>query len=389
MTIDPFGGDVPTYAPSSPRDAATEVSVNVGEEITNIDIRYREESGHTVSGTASSTLATDQPNSRFNLTLTSITNGVSQVSHFAFQQPMARGFAFSGVADGDYELIAQQYSGLGGWSVSESRRIQVRGADLTGLEVVVKPLASIAGNLVLEESKLPECAGKRRPILGETVIGPWHNEKTVAKDKSQFVWSLGSPTLPDNDGKFVLRSLAPGQYRFNVRPLARYWYLKSILWPTGATSASAKGPPPDRPRDAARNWTNVRMGERLTGLTVTFAEGAASLRGKVQAGEGKKLPSRLFVYLTPADPAKAEDIVRYFASLAAEDGGFTLTNLPPGRYWLTLAPAGDSDSNMMSKLRLPDETDWREKLRRQGEASKLQIELKPCQNISDYQLAFK
>jgi len=161
------------------------------------------------------------------------------------------------------------------------------------------------------------------------------------------------------------------------------------LWPTGATSASAKGPPPDRPRDAARNWTNVRMGERLTGLTVTFAEGAASLRGKVQAGEGKKLPSRLFVYLTPADPAKAEDIVRYFASLAAEDGGFTLTNLPPGRYWLTLAPAGDSDSNMMSKLRLPDETDLREKLRRQGEASKLQIELKPCQNISDYQLAFK
>jgi hypothetical protein len=387
--VDPFRGDVPTYAPSSPRDAATEVSVNSGEEIANVDIRYREEQGHTVSGTASSALGAEQRDNGFNLTLTSIVNGASQTSYTASQQPMARGFAFSGVADGEYEVIAQQYIGAAGWIVSESRRIQVRGADVTGLEVVVKPLASIAGNLVLEESKLPECAGKRRPILGETVIGPWHNEKAVAKDRPGFVWGLGTPTLPDNDGSFVLRSLAPGQYRFNVRPLAKYWYLKSISWPVGTTSTSAKGAPPDRPRDAARNWTTVRMGERLTGLTVTFAEGAASLRGKVEAGEGKKLPSRLFVYLAPVEPNKAEDIVQYFASLAAEDGGFALMNLPPGRYWLTVAPASESDSNMMSKLRLPDETELRAKIRRDGEVSKLQIELKPCQNISDYQLAFK
>jgi len=387
-SIDQYGGDVPTYAPSSPRDAATEVSVNSGEEVANVDIRYREEPGHTVSGSASSTVANEQP-SGFNITLASNLNGLSQASYTFFQQPQARGFAISGVADGEYDVMAQQYTGVGGWIVSEARRIQVRGADVTGLELIVKPLASIAGSLVLEESKLPECAGKRRPLVSETVIGPWHNEKTVRKDQPQFVWSLGTPVLPDKDGKFVLGSLAPGQYRFNARPLAKYWYLKSMSWPTGATSASAKGDAPDRPRDAARNWTNVRMGERLTGLTITFAEGAASLRGKVEAGEGKKLPSRLFVYLAPAEPARAEDIVRYFASLAAEDGGFALTNLPPGRYWLTLAPAADGDSNMMSKLRLPDETELRAKLRREGEASKLQIELKPCQNISDYQLAFK
>ena len=388
-SVDPYGGDIPTYAPSSPRDAATEVSVSSGEELTNIDIRYREEPGHTVSGAASSAVATDQPNNGFNLALTSIVNGASQASYTFFQAPMARGFAFSGVADGDYDLIAQQYAGNAGWTVSERRRIQVRGADVTGLELIVKPLASIAGSLVLEESKLPECAGKRRPLLSETLIGPWHNEKNVPKDQPQFVWGLGSPALPDKDGNFVLRSLMPGQYRFNVRPLAKYWYLKSISWPGGAATTSTKGPPPDRPRDAARNWTNVRMGERLTGLTVTFTEGAASLRGKVDAGEGKKLPSRLFVYLAPAEPDKAEDIVRYFVSLAAEDGGFALTNLPPGRYWLTLAPAGDNDSNMMSTLRLPDETELRAKLRREGEAAKLQVEFKPCQNISDYQLAFK
>ena len=387
-SVDAYAGDVPTYAPSSPRDAATEVSVNSGEEVANVDIRYREEPGHTVSGMASSAVASEQP-SGFNITLASILNGASQASYTFFQPPQARGFAFSGVADGEYDLIAQQYTGTGGWIVSESRRIQVKGADVTGLELIVKPLASIAGSLVLEESRLPECAGKRRPLVSETVIGPWHNEKTVRKDQPQFVWSLGTPTLPNKDGNFVLGSLAPGQYRFNARPLAKYWYLKSMSWPTGAPSASAKGAAPDRPRDAARNWTNVRSGERLSGLTITFAEGAGSLGGKIEAGEGKKLPSRLFVYLAPAEPDKAEDIVRYFVSLAAEDGSFVLTNLPPGRYWVTAAPGGDSDSNMLSKLRLPDETELRAKLRRDGEAAKVQVEFKPCQNVTDYHVAFK
>ncbi len=387
-SVDQYGSDAPTYAPSSPRDAATEVSVNSGEELANVDIRYREEPGHTVSGVASSAGATDSPNG-FNLTLTSTLNGNSQATYTFFQPPRARGFAFSGVPDGEYDVIAQQYSVASSWIISEPRRIQVRGADVTGLELIAKPLASVAGSIVLEESKLPECAGKRRPLLSETVIGPWHNEKIIPKDQPSFLYSMGGPTVPDKDGSFVLRNLAPAQYRFNVRPMAKYWYLKSVLWPNGTAAASPKSPAPDRPRDAARNWTNVRMGEHLSGLTVTFAAGAASLRGQIEAGEGKKLPARVFVYLAPSEQESAEDVLRYFVSLAAEDGSFGLTNLPPGRYWMTAAAASESDSNMISKLRLPDETELRTKLRRDGEAAKLQIEFKPCQNVTDYHLAYK
>src|SRR2546430_9042418 len=131
------------------------------------------------------------------------------------------------------------------------------------------------------------------------------------------------------------------------------------------------------------------MGERLTGLTVTFAEGAGSVRGQIDAGEGKKLSGRVFVYLSPAEPEKAEDIVRYFVSLAAEDGSFNLTNLPPGRYWVTAAAAGESDSNMMSKLRLPDETELRAKLMHDAQAAKTELQFKPCQNVSDYHLLFR
>jgi len=46
----PFDNDIPTYAPSSTRDNATEISVRGGEEVANIDIRYRGEQGRMISG---------------------------------------------------------------------------------------------------------------------------------------------------------------------------------------------------------------------------------------------------------------------------------------------------------------------------------------------------
>jgi hypothetical protein len=39
-----------------------------------------------------------------------------------------------------------------------------------------------------------------------------------------------------------------------------------------------------------------------------------------------------------------------------------------------------------TKLRLPIETKTRERLRRAAEAGKLLVELKPCQNVTEYEL---
>ncbi|MGH9766032.1 MAG: carboxypeptidase regulatory-like domain-containing protein, partial [Blastocatellia bacterium] len=45
--------DTPTYHPSSTRDAAAEITVRGGEEVSGIDIRHRAERGHIVSGALS------------------------------------------------------------------------------------------------------------------------------------------------------------------------------------------------------------------------------------------------------------------------------------------------------------------------------------------------
>jgi hypothetical protein len=383
--VSAFGSDVPTYAPSSPRDAAAEVSVRAGEESANVDIRYRGEPGHVVSGMANTPVASDQPPG-FSITLMATFNGIAQPSYSSFQNPGGRGFAISGVADGDYDAIAQSYfPGAGEWLISDARRIKVRGADINGIELTAKPLGAITGRVVLEESKVPECKDKRRLLLRETVLSSWHNEK-IPTDQPPFVWGLGAPVLPDPQGEFHLHSLAPGQYRFNVPPTAKYWYLKSISWPS---VAGAKAAPANRPVDAARNWTTLKPGDRLSGLIITMALGAASLRGQIEIAAGQKLPPRLFVYLVPAEPEKADDVLRFFTAPVEADGSFALNHLAPGRYWPLAQTANESDVSVLSKLRLPDEAEARAKVRHDAESTKIETALQPCQNLTGYRLPLK
>lgn len=375
--VDPFVSDVPTYAPSSTRDTATEFTIVAGDETANVDIRYRDEPGHLVSGKVTGV----EQEAGSDVRLNSVLNGIEQPAYETFQSGVARGFMFSGVADGDYDIVATNYS-AGGWLVSESRRIKVQGGDITKIELNVMPLASINGIVLLEDSRATECQGKRRPLFGEIVVGAYHNEKKTPKDQPQFLWGLGGPVTPDGQGTFTLRSLAAGQYLFVTRPMAKYWYLKSISWPNASRAAQTHQPP-----DAARNWTTIRTGDKFSGLAITFAAGAGSIDGRVEPHAGQRL-ARTFVYLAPAEADKRDDVLRYFASLAAEDGAFALTNVPPGRYWILAKQAPDTETNVMTRLRIPDEGELRARILQDAETEKTQSELKPCQNLTEYRLPF-
>lgn len=380
-----YDTDAPTYAPSSTRNDAAEITVGAGQEIANVDIRYRGEPGHAVSGFARGAGGISAP-SAFQISLMSVQNGITQLSYSTYQPPGSSGFAIYGVADGDYDATALISVPEAGWSFSDPKRIKVRGSDVTGLELVTKPLASIKGRVVLEESKAPECKGKLQPSFAEMLVTPWHNEKKVAKDQPQFMFAYGSPTVPDKQGDFTLRNLVAGEYRFGTGFFAKYWYLQSITLPSSANAASRLS---NSPLDKARNWTAVKSGDQISGLTITLAEGAASFRGSVRPDEGETLPARINVHLIPADKDKAEDVLRFFSVVVDGDRKFSVSNVPPGRYFAFATVAGDNESATISKLRLPEEVETRVKLRQQAEAAKTEIELKPCQNLIDYQLVLK
>jgi hypothetical protein len=380
-----FENDAPTYSPSSLRDSAAEISVRAGEETRDVDIRYRSEVGHSISGKAAPPEGSNVSGAV--VILTSTLDAGSQLTESVYQQPGGEGFSFSGVADGNYDLTAESFHPNGEIMISEPRRVRVRGTDIADVQLIPKPLATISGRVVLEESQAIECKGKKRALLTEILISAWHNDKEAAQDRPQFVWALGGPSYPNSQGDISLRNLAAGQYQIIARQFAKYWYLHSISLP--AESRTTKPGEPNGPKDAVLNWTNLKPGDRLSGLIVKVAEGAASLRGQITLAEGATLPGRLYVYLVPAEREKSQDVLRFLAAPVTPDKKIALNNIPPGRYFIVVQPALEDVRPTLTKLRLPDETETRAKLRREAEAAKTEIEFKPCQNVTDYQLPLR
>jgi hypothetical protein len=126
----------------------------------------------------------------------------------------------------------------------------------------------------------------------------------------------------------------------------------------------------------------------LTGVTITIADGAASLRGKAVAAQNANQPlSPLRIHLIPAEPTATDDVLRY-GEVLTSDGLFAFTNFAPGKYWLLAKPVADNEATD----RLPPPIAWdaaeRLKLRKAAEAAKTEIELKPCQRVKDHVLKF-
>jgi hypothetical protein len=384
----PYETDIPMYAPSSTRDSASEYTVRSGEE-TTADIRYRSDQGHTVSGTVKVS-----GNGGASVMLMPVEGGFMPAGN-TMQAPGARGFEISGVGDGEYQLIATEFpvnqvnmTTMPDFSISEPKRITIKGADVSGIELITRPASSISGRVVLEPSKVTECQGKRKPVFAETLVDLIRNEKDT--DAGPLFMRMFSGALaPDAKGAFLFRNLSPGRYRVNTSFHARFWYLQSISFgaPAAANTATPKTATPKI--DPAAGWTTIKPGDKIADLTITLAEGAASIRGKVPVAEGATIPSGTAVLLVPAEADKGADVLRYFIADVASDGAFTLNNLPPGRYWSVLQNPVQAELATLVKLRSPESAEARTKLRRTAESQKGDIELKPCQTLSDYQLSFK
>jgi hypothetical protein len=366
-SFNPYDMDAATYAPSSTRDTAAEVIVRSAEDST-IDIRYRGEPGHVISGTARGS----GPNG---VSMTLMHAGSLNSIANTFQAVGSRGFAFNGVADGDYEIIAQESTSSPTsfnptLAFSEPKKITVKGSDVTGIELVTRPLGSISGKIAIDSSKVPECQGKRAPLLSETAVRLQRPEKDPDGPRARVFTTSGSP---DPSGAFVLRNLLPGKYRFEPLFYGRYWYLQSITTTTGTAKPQKI--------DAAANWTTLKSGDQLSNLTITLAQGAATIRGRVPAPESATVPAPTTVYLVPVEPDKVEDVLRYFVTDLGADLTFAFNSVPPGKYFALV----DAQASTMTKLRQPESATTRATIRRRAEVKKNDIALKPCQNLTDYQ----
>src|SRR5207253_831572 len=101
--------EVSTFYPSSPRRMAEEIRVGAGQEAAGIDIVYRGENGHVVSGVAG---VSDIPHNGPTVAVVLADWSTGEVRNLGPALPNGS-FSFSGVPDGDYYLTARYLPGDG------------------------------------------------------------------------------------------------------------------------------------------------------------------------------------------------------------------------------------------------------------------------------------
>ncbi|HQR36707.1 MAG TPA: carboxypeptidase-like regulatory domain-containing protein [Blastocatellia bacterium] len=365
-SADEQANDATIYYPSSSPDAATELTVQPGIELNNIDINYRAEPGHKVSGKVSGTTS----GLYFMVYLRLPGSGETMYESFrgisSAKLENGVGFEIRGVADGEYELSAERTNGDDDGAASATHRISVRGSDLSGLDLQLTPLASVVGKVQLEDTKEPACAGLRGGKLEDAVVVLSPEIPRAPQSQSMRVDPKFSAVT--REGGLKLPYLFPARYRFNVQLPSASWYLRSIQQSdTGST----------RKFDLARDGLTIASGSKIKDVTITLSTGAASLSGKIKPAPDQKLPDNLRVYLLPAEMASAEDVLRHVETISSESGAFEFRHLPPGKYWLLSKTSG------VNAVLVFDAAE-RLKLRREAEAANIAVELKPCQRQKDF-----
>jgi hypothetical protein len=380
-----YDGEAPTYHPSTTRDAAAEVTIHTGDEISGIDVRYRGDRGHIVSGTLSGSLGSDTGTQGVSVLLARASSGSIESNTFTSLRGGERGFALYGVPDGEYDLIAQMGVGTDKSAASAPRRVTVKGTDVTGLELAVSPLGGITGRVVLEtlpeSERTGDCKNKRGGSTDETVIIARRDDKAGAKEQSTPGILAPTDGTPDGKGEFRIYSLFAGRYRIETRLPTEDWFVRSITVPGPAASKQQS--------DVMTAGLALSTGQRAIDVTVTLAEGAAGLRGKViPASDGASLPARLRIHVVPAEADSANSVLRY-AEVAVDDGGaFSISNLAPGRYFMLARAVPDQEFMDRDFRPVAWDATSRTKLRREAESANVTVELQRCQRVTDYSLKY-
>jgi hypothetical protein len=391
--LTPYDRDAPTYYPSSTRETATEVMVASGGEASGIDIRYRGDRGHAVSGSIS---YSGEPASPYIRTIVALTNTVTGVvrsdTNFFPRADGGTGFAIYGVTDGEYEITFRwRLSSDEEVLASSPRRVIVKGADVGGIELKTLPLGSITGKFALEATP-GVCESKRKWSLEEALLAirPGPKPEGATPARSQTV--INGLT---EKGEFTVYDLQADRYFLEPRLPNENWYVKAItVHASPSTSANTKGAAASGSlsADISRNGITLKAGEKITGVVATIADGAAGFSGRVipasGRGEGSRLPARLRIHLLPAEARAADEALRYAEAYAREDGSFLLSNLAPGKYWLIARAAPDEEMSDRPVTSIAWDASERAKLRREAMAAKNEIELQPCGRVKDYILRF-
>jgi|HubBroStandDraft_6_1064221.scaffolds.fasta_scaffold11990_3 hypothetical protein len=291
------GGYVPTYFPNlTDASRAATIELKSGDDVSGIDITLAREHLYRVRGHVT--------NNVVGYLTGSIEVGLLPANRDDFQNPVALAvqadeqtgeFEIRDVADGSYTVVASWRDSGNSYSGSES--IQVAGADVDSVGIVITRGATIRGKVVLVGN-----AARARNL--EVDI--------ISRDRGQF----GSRDSSDvgRDGTFQINGVSGGLYEVTVNSSCNTCYAKSVQLGT---------------EDVREHGLAVSSNALSYELEVLYSEGMGLVEGIVSDDGGSPSPGTT-VFLVPEQPilhpwrSRSEATDQY--------GHFIVTRIEPGNY---------------------------------------------------------
>ena len=387
-----FKGTAKTYFPSSSRESATEVSINLGEEVSGINIRYRNEKGYSISGKVfGGTNGTT--NSAISVILESSSGHSSIANAYISPNDSGRTFSMHGIADGEYQISADHNQSFGQNQNdsyrSAPRKITVKGGNISNIVLTLLPLSSVEGKIELAEN-----SDKNRPLeckpsrtsLPEEIVATLRRE-TIGKDLESNPDYWFSTDAPNEKGEVKFLNIEPARYRVTANLPDETWYIKSVTMKSTAPKTAAAKTAAPAILDVGKQGLSLSSGEKIKDLLISVADGAAGLKGRVITDPNKILPPRLRAYLVPAEKESIEELLRYY-EVKTKNGTFNFENLAPGKYLILARPIPETEADEMPATPTAWDATARLQLRRDAEAAGNVLELNSCQRIINFSLNF-
>jgi protocatechuate 3,4-dioxygenase beta subunit len=289
--------------------AASPVKVTASAEIKGIDFNWKPVALPSIRGQIVLPAAPEAQNSgrRFagssrggTIVLTRVGGGRVQVSGQAGSSQAGPSgnlelFEIRGVPPGFYyvnALLRQDTS-----TYFARIRVEIADTDVNGVVATAQSTRDVRGQLILESGSMPNFPMSAVHVgvspVDEIGLGTWNS--AVAED-----------------GTFILRNMAPVEYRLSVSGL-----------PDGAYIVSAK-------IGATDVLTNPFVLEAEQGLQVQIGFAAGRLTGTIVDGTGRS-SSGATVTLVPDEPRRARADL-HFTAVSDLSGRFNVRNIPPGDY---------------------------------------------------------
>lgn len=234
------------------------------------------------------------------------------------------------------EASAMMSAMLGGgpgtshWAMED---VSVQGADISGINLVLRPGMTLTGKIVYEATtKTPPTDLSKSPIA--LMAAPTGNDIAALT----AVFTGGSSTAPKiaPDGTFTISGIAPGRYRLN-NPLAMLpipamagltggWALKSVM---------ANG------RDIADATLDMRSGVDVSNVVVTFTDRPAEISGTVVDGAGRVTPNFPIIVFSTDRAYWTLGSRHVQLARPSSDGQYKVSGLPAGEYYVCAVTAVD------------------------------------------------